>query len=453
MQEETAARIRAWFNEHDITEVECLVPDITGEAKGKIMPAARYLRGERPRLPESIFAQTVTGAYPEDEEKVIDLTELDMQMTPDPDTCSLVPWAREPTAQIIHDCHYLDDSPVLVSPRHVLKRVLELYDERGLRPVIAPEMEFYLVQRNTDADYPLQPPAGRSGRQEVSRRAYSIDAVNEFDPLFEDMYDACEAQGLDIDTLIHEEGSGQMEINFNHGDPLQLADHVFYFKRLLREVALAHGMYATFMAKPMAEEPGSSMHIHQSLLDSDTGDNVFADENNEPTARFYQFVAGLQQYIPRSLALLAPNVNSYRRLLPDPSNTSAPFNVEWGYDNRTVGLRVPRSGRSGMRVENRIAGADANPYLAIAVTLACGYLGMQEGLEPRAPVSVSAYDQGHCLPSDLGRALDELAASAALKELLGEHFIEAYIAIKRTEELAYFRVVSSWEREYLLLRV
>lgn len=446
-------QLREWFDEHGITEVECLVPDITGEAKGKIMPAVRYLNGERPRLPESIFVQAVTGEYPVNEEEVMDPAELDMELSPDVATCQLVPWAREPTAQIIHDGNYLDGSPVLASPRYVLKRVLDLYAERNLQPVIAPEMEFYLVQRNIDPDYPLQPPAGRSGRQEISRRAYSIDAVNEFDPLFEDMYDACEAQNLDIDTLIHEEGSGQMEINFKHGDPLDLADQVFYFKRTLREVAMSHGMYATFMAKPMAEEPGSSMHLHQSLLDIDSGKNIFAGNDEEPSAQFHHFVGGLQTYLPQGLALLAPNINSYRRLLPDPSNSSAPFNVEWGYDNRTVGLRVPRSGRKSTRVENRIAGADANPYLAIAVSLACGLLGMDKALEPRAAISKSAIDQGHCLPSDLGRALDALDECEELKALLGERFIDTYVAVKRTEELAHFRVVSSWERQYLLLRV
>lgn len=418
--ESTSARLRDWFNEHGITEVECLVPDITGEAKGKIVPASRYLNGERPRLPDSIFIQSVTGDYPENEDEIADPAERDMQLVPDPGTCRLVPWAREPTAQIIHECRYLNDEPVMVSPRYVLGRVLGLFAEMGLEPVVAPEMEFYLVQRNTDADYPLQPPSGRSGRQDIGRRAYSIDAANEFDPLFEDMYDYCEAEGLSIDTLIHEEGSGQMEINFEHGNPLDLADQVFYFKRTLRETAFAHDVYGTFMAKPMADEPGNSMHIHQSLCDSKTGDNVFADDNGEPTPLFRHFIAGLQEYLPHGLALIAPNVNSYRRLLPDPSNTSAPINTEWGYDNRTVGLRVPYSSRRGMRVENRLAGADANPYLAIAVSLACGYLGIQEELEPRPPMDASAYVQGHCLPSYLGRALNALEACDALKSLLGE---------------------------------
>ena len=445
--------LRDWFNKHRIAEVECLVPDITGEAKGKIMPAARYLNGERPRLPESIFLQTATGEYPENEDEIADPAELDMQLITDLSTCRRVPWAREPTAQIIHECRYLNDDPVPVSPRYVLKRVLELYAARGLAPVIAPEMEFYLVQRNVDADYPLQPPAGRSGRREVSRRAYSIDAVNEFDPMFEDMYAYCEAQKLTIDTLIHEEGSGQMEINFQHGQPLELADQVFYFKRTLREAAMTHDMYGTFMAKPMANEPGSAMHIHQSLCAADTGKNVFASEDGEPSPLFYQFVGGLQKYLPETLALLAPNVNSYRRLMPNLSNSSSPINTEWGYDNRTVGLRVPHSNRRGMRVENRIAGADVNPYLAIAASLVCGYLGIVEELEPRPAVVESAYNRGHHLPSDLGRALEALGRCEAVKSLLGKRFIETYIAVKRTEEIAHFRVISSWEREYLTLRV
>lgn len=451
----TTESLREWFAEHRITEVECLVPDITGEAKGKIMPAGHFLNGGRPRIPFSIFMKTITGEYQEANDDIDDPRDPDMQLEPDPSTCRLVPWAHEPTAQIIHDCHYLDGEVVPVSPRYVLKRVLELYAALNLTPVVAPEMEFYLVQRNIDSDYPLQPPSGRAGRQDIGRRAYSIDAVNEFDPLFEAMYDACEAEDIDIETLIHEDGSGQVEVNFKHGNPLALADQVFFFKRTLREVALAHDMYGTFMAKPMADEPGSAMHIHQSLLDSTTGENVFAGNGDEPSPRFYQYLAGLQTYVPRGLALLAPNVNSYRRLARSVSNasSSAPVNTEWGYDNRTVGLRVPRAELKDTRIENRIAGADANPYLAIATTLACGYLGLTDGLRPRPAVSGSGYDKASGLPSDLGRALDALEACDPLKSLLGERFIATYVAVKRTEQQAYFSVVSSWEREYLLLRV
>lgn len=443
-----------WFQSHAITEVECLVSDLTGILKGKIMPAGKYLNGGRPRLPDSIFIQTVTGGYPDDEDiRFWNPAERDMELVPDPNAVYLVPWAEDPTAQIIHDCFYLTGEPVELSPRYVLRRVLELYAQRGWKPVIAPEVEFYLVKTNTDSDYPLEPPIGRTGRQESSRQSFSIDAVNEFDPLFEEMYDYCEAMHLDLDTLIHEEGAGQMEVNFQHGDPLTLADQVVMFKRVLRETALRHGMYATFMAKPMAGEPGSSMHIHQSLLDAEEGHNLFAGVDGEPSSLFRHYIGGLQRYLPAAMPLLAPNVNSYRRLLRTDTSGSAPVNVEWGMDNRTVGLRVPVSTPEATRVENRLAGADANPYLAIAASLACGYLGMLSPHEPRPSMVGSAWSGGSKLPDDIGPALDLLHDCRPLADILGERFTNSYLAVKRAEHRAYFQVISSWEREHLLLRV
>ncbi|PRY73483.1 glutamine synthetase family protein [Halomonas ventosae] len=443
-----------WFQNHGITEVECLVSDLTGILKGKIMPAGKYLNGGRPRLPDSIFIQTVTGGYPDDEDiRFWNPAERDMELVPDANAIYLVPWAEDPTAQIIHDCFYLTGEPVELAPRYVLKRVLELYAARGWTPVIAPEVEFYLVKTNTDSDYPLEPPIGRTGRQESSRQSFSIDAVNEFDPLFEEMYDYCEAMNLDLDTLIHEEGAGQMEVNFQHGDPLTLADQVVMFKRTLRETALRHGMYATFMAKPMANEPGSSMHIHQSLLDTKDGHNVFADADGQPSKLFHHFIGGLQRYLPSVMPLLAPNVNSYRRLMRTETSGSAPINVEWGMDNRTVGLRVPVSPPEATRVENRLAGADANPYLVMAASLACGYLGLMGRLEPRPPMVGSAWSGGNKLPDDIGPALDLLHDCQPLADILGERFTHSYLAVKRAEHRAYFQVISSWEREHLLLRV
>ncbi|WP_043526895.1 glutamine synthetase family protein [Litchfieldella xinjiangensis] len=446
--------LNEWFRNRGITEVECLVTDLTGLLKGKIMPASKYIHGGRPRLPDSIFIQTVTGGYPDDDEiRFWNPAERDMELVPDPDAVYLVPWAEDPTAQIIHDCYYLTGEPVELSPRYVLKRVLELYEARGWKPVVAPEVEFYLVKTNTDSDYPLEPPIGRSGRQESSRQSFSIDAVNEFDPLFEEMYDYCEAMGLDLDTLIHEEGAGQMEVNFQHGDPLILADQVIMFKRTLRETALRHGMYATFMAKPMANEPGSSMHIHQSLMDLSGKTNLFAGDDGQPSRLFNHFIGGLQTYMPAAIPFFAPNVNSYRRLMRNETSGSAPVNVEWGLDNRTVGLRVPVDSPQATRVENRLAGADANPYLAMAASLACGYLGMLSQLEPRPPMVGSAWSGGNKLPDDIGPALDALRECKPLADLLGERFINSYLAVKRAEHRAYFQVISSWEREHLLLRV
>lgn len=446
------SELETFIRERRITEVECLVPDLSGIARGKILPAEKFLRILRDRglrMPESIFVQTVTGDYPD--EDVTSPANSDIYMVPDANSIRVVPWYKEPTALVISDCVYLDGAPVDISPRHVLRRVLSLYAERGWQPVVAPELEFFLVQINKDPDYPLVPPVGRTGRTESGRQAFGIDAVNEFDPLFEDVYDYCEAQGIDIDTLTHEAGAAQIEINFNHGDPLALADQVFMFKRTVRETAIRHQVCATFMAKPMEREPGSAMHIHQSVVDPATGETLFANPDGSDTRLFLSHIAGLQAYVPSVMPLFAPNVNSYRRLH---GRGDAPINVHWGRDNRTVGLRVPYATPDGRRVENRVPGVDSNPYLAIAASLACGWLGMVEGREPDAAVTGSAHALPRlALPRDQTEALDRFNASDRLREVLGSRFMTVVNAVKMMEFEAYHRVISSWERENLLLNV
>jgi len=444
--------IKDFLKEHQIDEVECLVPDMAGIARGKILPAARFLESRARndlRIPEGVFVQTVTGDYP-DEGVVTSHAVRDVYLTPDPSTIRLVPWYNEPTAQVICDAYNFDGSQVEFASRSVLMRVLALYEERGWRPVVAPELEFFLVDVNTDPDYPLVPPIGRSGRRETSRQSYGVDAVNEFDPLFEDVYDFCEADGIGIDTLTHESGAAQMEMNFNHGAALELADQAFLFKRTVREAGLRHKVYATFMAKPMQGQPGSSMHVHQSVLDAKTGRNLFAQKNGNDSKMFHNHIAGLQKHLPAVMPLLAPNVNSYRRLIP---HSDAPINTHWGYDNRTVGLRVPHADPENRRVENRLAGADSNPYLALAASLACGYLGVVERLKPRPPVDGSAYRLAHTLPRTLYDALHRFTASRPIKRVLGEKFVAAVSLVKETELEAYQQVISSWEREHLLLNV
>jgi len=351
---------------------------------------------------------------------------------------------------VICDCFYLDDRPVDIAPRYVLERIIGLYAERGWRPVVAPELEFYLVKKNLDPDYPLEPPAGRSGRAEKFGQAYGIDAANEFDPIVEDIYDFCEAQEIDIDTISHESGPVQLEINFNHGNPLELADQVFLFKRTVRQAALKHDMYATFMAKPHASDPGSSMHIHQSVISIKTGRNVFAGTGGKPSRLLLNHIGGLQRYMAAALPFFAPNVNSYRRLVPD---SDAPTNTHWGIDNRTAPLRMPSSEPEAMRIENRVPGADANPYLAIAASLACGFLGMTQKTKPSDPVEGSAYRYAHTLPLHLDEALNKLNYSRPLKEIFGHRFIDAFQGVKEEEMELYRKVISSWEREFLLLNV
>ena len=442
--------IKDWLKQHQISEVECLVPDITGNARGKFIPVNQFLSRGEPRLPESIMIQSVTGEYSDDHWEFVEPTDADMILKPDAATMRLVPWAREPTAQIIHDCYTMDGAAHPLSTRNVLRKVLALYEEQGISPVVAPEVEFYLVSKNLDPDSELEPPKGRSGRAETSRSSYSIDAVSEFEDFVEDMYDYAETQELQVDALIHENGAAQMEINFEHGEPLSLADQVFTFKRTVRETAHKYAMYATFMAKPMQREPGSALHIHQSLVDTRTGENIFADKQGEHSAAFLSYIAGLQKYTPELISFYAPNVNSYRRLAPD---ISAPINLNWGLDNRTTAFRVPHSDAAATRVENRFPGADVNPYLAFAATLASGYLGMQQKLTPTEPHQGTANTNDVEVARTLEEGLRQLQDSPEINEVFGALFLRAYAAVKLDEFEEFNRVISSWEREHLLLQV
>jgi len=291
---------------------------------------------------------------------------------------------------------------------------------------------------------------GRSGRPAAARQAYSMTAVDEFGPVIDDIYDFAEAQGFEIDGITQEGGAGQLEINLRHGDPVKLADEVFFFKRLIREAAMRHDCFATFMAKPIAEEPGSAMHIHHSVLDIETGHNIFAGPQGGETDAFFHYIGGLQRHLPSAIAVLAPYVNSYRRYVRD---QAAPINLAWGRDNRTTGIRVPLSGPEARRVENRLAGMDCNPYLGIAASLACGYMGLMDEVRPDRQFKGDAYDGEGEIPRVLGQALDLFDSATDLHNILGSEFARVYSIVKRTEYEEFLQVISPWEREHLLINV
>ncbi|RCS24649.1 glutamine synthetase [Phyllobacterium salinisoli] len=440
-----------WLAWRDIEDIECITPDQAGVARGKMMPSKKFTSNTSLALPSAVFMATISGGYPEDGGGfAYPEDDGDLKLVPDLTTLSIVPWESDPTAQVICDLAHQDGRIVEFTPRNVLRRVISAYDKLGLRPVVAPEIEFYLVRKNPDPDYPLTPPVGRSGRAIGGGQGYSIAGVNEFDELIDDIYHFSEGQGLEIDTLIHEEGAGQLEINLRHGDPVELADQVFMFKRTIREAALKHEMYATFMAKPIQGQPGSAMHIHQSILNKKTGRNIFTNEDGSESDAFHHFIGGMQKHVPNALVMFAPYVNSYRRLT---KAASAPVNVKWGYDNRTTAFRVPRSDPSSRRVENRIPSSDANPYLALAASLACGLIGIMNKIKPDQPASTTVNDNEIELPRGLIEAASLFEDDAELREILGDAFVTTYAAIKRAEFETFMEVISPWEREFLLLNV
>jgi len=440
-----------WLEVRSIEDIECITPDQAGIARGKMMPTQKFNSNTSLALPSAVFMTTISGDYPEDGNGfAYPADDGDLKLKPDLTTLCVVPWESDPTAQVICDLVYQDGRDTQFTPRNVLRGVCKAYESLGLKPVVAPEVEFYLVHKNPDPDYPLTSPVGRSGRPIGGGQGYSIAGVNEFDELIDDIYHFSEAQGLEIDTLIHEEGAGQLEINLRHGDPIELADQVFLFKRTIREAALKHDIYATFMAKPIQGQPGSAMHIHQSVVDSKTGRNIFTNEDGSEAAALFHFIGGLQQHMANALVMMAPYVNSYRRLIP---GVSAPVNLRWGYDNRTTAFRVPRSGPQDRRVENRIPSSDANPYLAIAGSLACGLIGLINKIEPDAARGETVNASTIELPRGLIEAVALFERDKILTEFLGADFVATYAAIKRQEFETFMNVISPWEREYLLLNV
>ena len=427
---------RAYIEGRRLDEVECIIADIAGVARGKAMPASKFATQANYYLPNSIFLQTITGEWADNPSGLF--TEPDMVLVPDFSTVTAAPWTADITLQVIHDAQDQQGNPVASAPRNVLRRVMELYNAQGWSPVVAPEMEFFLTARNLDPNMPVMPPMGRSGRRAAGKQAYSMSAVDEYGKVIDDIYDFAEAQGFEIDGILQEGGAGQVEINLAHGDPIKLADEIFFFKRLIREAALRHDCFATFMAKPIEGEPGSAMHIHHSVTDLKTGGNIFSNPDGSETAPFLHFIAGMQNHLPGAVALLAPYVNSYRRYVPD---------------NRTTGLRVPISGPEARRLENRLAGMDCNPYLGLAASLACGYLGLMEQKLPRDECKGDAYNIETDLPYTIGDALDLLEEDTALQEVLRPEFCRVYDSVKRNEYKEFLQVISPWEREHLLLNV
>lgn len=434
-----------WFRERDIEDVEAFVPDMAGAARGKVLPASKFGTGPM-KLPEAVFSQTVSGEYVVDKKNVED---RDMLLVPDPASLRPVPWAKDPAASVFLDCYRRDGSSVETSPRNVLRNVLAKYAARGWTPVVAPEVEFYLISPHSDPNEEVEPPEGRLGWTDGARHPYSIDQMNDFDPFINRVYLYCEAQGIHVDALSQEAGPAQFEINFLHGDAIELADQVFLFKRTIREAAIEHEMHATFLAKPMSEDAGSALHIHQSVVDQD-GKNIFSNADGTPSEYFYGFLGGLQTYMPGAMLIFAPYVNSYKRFL---NPWDSPVNLAWAIDNRTVGLRVPDSGPEARRIENRLGGSDVNPYLALAATLACGYLGMEEGLKPTDPIEGSAYGSEFTLHRHILSAIEAFGRSEAMRKMLGSEFVNLYCALKDAEYMEFQEIISPWEREILMFNV
>ncbi|MCH4873951.1 glutamine synthetase [Pseudomonas sp. TMW22091] len=428
-----------------IDEVECVTPDLNGVPRGKVMTGAGFLEGRRLQMARGVLLQCIMGGYPE--ARFYGGEDGDLALVPDPAHIHRLPWSAQPRALAICDANELSGGPSSLSTRSQLKAVIARYAAFGLAPVVATELEFFVFAPNPDPTQPFRPPVGLDGRREDGSSAFSVSSNNGLRPFFSEVYASMAALGLPRDTVMHEMGVSQFEINLLHGDPLLLADQTFLFKHLLKEVALKHGLNVVCMAKPLAHTAGSSMHIHQSVVEQGSGHNVFSDEAGQPTAMFRHFIGGQQACMADFTALFAPNVNSYQRLCHP---YASPNNACWSLDNRSAGLRIPASAPVARRVENRLPGADANPYLAIAASLAAGLHGIEHKLAP-TPAIQGQFEvpDALLLPCTLHAALERLKRSGLAIELFGTEFIEGYIASKTLELTSFYDEITPWERRVL----
>ena len=446
-------KIEQWLDQHQVQDVEVLVCDFAGISRGKVMPCNKFLEElgtNNLRLPESLFGMCVDGKFILNDH--VTVLEEDAFLIPNLSTAGLIPWLERTTAFFMCDLLRSDGTPLQLAPRQVLTNVLTRYAEKGWKPIVAPEFEFSLFAKIEDAESGLPappiPPSGITGHSIAARGYFSPDGIAELSGFFDDVRRYCEAMGLPTDTAIVEAGVGQFEFNVAHDEALRMADIAVHFKRLVKWAAQKNGLRASFMAKPYSDDFGNSMHIHQSVIDSTTGVNIFADEDGQDTKLFHAHIAGLQKYAPEMMPFFAPYTNSYLRL---GGQLASPVNTHWGVDNRSVGLRVPTGGQASRRIENRISGSDVNPYLAIAASLLCGYLGMVEELTPSNPISGSAYDHtSNRLPEHIRDSLEALERTEHPREILGDEFVRTFLDVKYAEIAARSNVLSPWDLDYLL---
>ncbi|MDP2243816.1 glutamine synthetase family protein [Pseudomonas sp.] len=409
------------------------------------MTTEGFLEGRRLQLARGVLLQCIMGGYPPP--RFYGGDDGDLALNAEPTQVHRLPWSDPPRALAICDADELDGRSSGLSTRGLLKQVVANYAAHGWQPVVATELEFFVFAPNPDPQQAFQPPVGLDGRREDGGSAFSISSNNGLRPFFSEVYRCMAALELPRDTFMHEMGVSQFEINLLHGDPVQLADQTFLFKHLLKEVALKHGLTVVCMAKPLAHTAGSSMHIHQSVVERDSGSNIFSAADGQATPAFYHFIAGQQAALADFTLLFAPHVNSYQRLCHP---FASPNNACWSEDNRAAGLRIPASAPVARRVENRLPGADANPYLALAASLAAGLHGLEQQLQPSAPIQGEfEVPDKLTLPCTMHAAIERLRNSRLAVELFGEEFIEGYIASKTLELSSYFDEITPWERRIL----
>lgn len=441
--------LNSWLLERpEIETVFACVCDLNGTMRGKRLPVeqASKILGGGLRMPLSILSVDVWGEDIEGNELVFETGDSDgiCDFTGRP--IVLINWTNRPSALAMLWMLEEDGTPFAGDPRRALSNVVDRYAKRGLTPVVATELEFYLY--DPSGTQPQPPCSPITEKRLGSDGALSLDELQHFDEFLDDVYDACAEQDIPADAAISENGAGQFEINMVHvADALKAADDAVLFKRLVRGIARKHGLAATFMAKPYGERSGSGFHVHFSLED-ETGRNLFDNGAEDGSPLMLNAVAGLLATMQENTLTFAPHENSYRRLLP---GAHAPTSVAWGYENRTAAIRIPGGSSKARRIEHRVAGADANPYLVVASILGGALVGIEDGMEPAAPISGDAYNMklDH-LPLDWATAIEAFRRGGHVQRVYSKRLQTMLVESKMQELKRFARQVTDFEYDTYL---
>ncbi|KEA61779.1 glutamine synthetase family protein [Marinobacterium lacunae] len=448
-----SAEAETFLEQHpDLQFVDLLIADMNGIVRGKRIDrsALKKVFEKGVALPASLYGLDILGETVESTGLGLEIGEADHTCYPIPGTLTMEPWQTRPIAQLLMTMYEDEDTPFYADPRTVLKRVIKRFDELELTPVTAFELEFYLIDQENIAGKPQPPKSPISGKRPESVQVYSIDELDEYADFLSDVIETARSQGIPADTIVAESAPGQFEINLHHvADPIKSCDNATLLRRVIKSVAYDHEMDTTFMAKPYADQAGNGMHLHISLVDKN-GKNVFEldPEDETPNDIMRWAVGGLIETMDDYLAILCPNINSYRRF-------SQGFYVPtwpcWGIENRTTALRIPQGEPEAARIEHRLAGTDSNPYLLMAAMLSAIHFGITHKIEPPPPVEGNAYQQQETsLPNNLRDALRELESSGMMREYFGNEFLNVFIACKEHEVEQFERTISDLEYTWYL---
>jgi glutamine synthetase len=441
--------VKSWLDEHpEIASIRTVAADLNGQPRGKRI-ARRYADkavSEGTRFPYSVLNLDIWGEDIEDSPLVFQSGDPDGCLFPTERGFLPVPWLASPTALLPIWMFHEDGRPYDGDPRQALARVVKRYEARGLTPVVATELEFYLIDDKGTA--PRVPPSPRSGKRRHQAEILALRQLDAWDRFFTRLYEACEAMDIPSDTTISEAGPGQFEINLMHqADALKAADDAWLFKLLVKGLARQFGVAASFMAKPYPDYAGNGLHAHFSLLDG-AGCNVFDEGRPGGADMLGHAVAGCLAAMPGSMLIFAPHSTSYDRLVP---GAHAPTGIAWAHENRTTALRVPAGSPAARRIEHRVAGGDINPYLFLAAVLGAALNGIEDGTAPPPPITGNAYSQNlPQLPGTWEASIAAFADSPEIARIFAPTLIENLLATKR-QELHYMAELTAEERTELYL--